>query len=68
MSSKRRELESPDDLMQRIDQASKVVPLGQLGLSPQCGFASTAAGNPLTLEDQEAKLRLVVDVARRVWS
>ena len=68
VSSKRRELESPDDLMQRIDQASKVVPLGQLGLSPQCGFASTAAGNPLTLEDQEAKLRLVVDVARRVWS
>ena len=54
--------------MQRIDQASKVVPLGQLGLSPQCGFASTAAGNPLTLEDQEAKLRLVVDVARHVWS
>ncbi len=68
VSSKRPELESPDALMQRIDQASKVAPLEQLGLSPQCGFASTAGGNPLSLEDQEAKLRLVVDVAHRIWS
>ncbi len=68
VSSKSPELETPDALMQRIDQASKVAPLEQLGLSPQCGFASTAGGNPLTLEGQEAKLRLVVEVARRVWS
>ena len=67
VSSKSPELESPEALMQRIDQASKAAPLDQLGLSPQCGFASTAGGNPLTIEDQEAKLRLVVEVAQRVW-
>jgi 5-methyltetrahydropteroyltriglutamate--homocysteine methyltransferase len=43
-------------------------PLERLALSPQCGFASTARGNPLTSTDQEKKLRLVVEVARKVWN
>ncbi len=43
------------------------MPKEQLCLSPQCGFASTVAGNPVTLEDEEKKLKLIVDVAKRVW-
>jgi 5-methyltetrahydropteroyltriglutamate--homocysteine methyltransferase len=60
-------LENPDDLKRRIDEASKLVPLDQLGISPQCGFSSTVLGNKLTVDDQIAKLKLVVDVARDVW-
>ena len=56
-----------DDLKRRIDAAAKYVPLDQLCLSPQCGFASTAEGNLLTVDDQIAKLRLVVETAREVW-
>jgi 5-methyltetrahydropteroyltriglutamate--homocysteine methyltransferase len=54
-------------LKRRIDEASKHVSLDQLGISPQCDFASTVLGNKLTMEDQTAKLRLVVQVAREVW-
>ncbi len=60
-------LESKDDLKRRIDEASKYVPLERLALSPQCGFASTIEGNPLTEEDEKRKLRLVVETAREVW-
>ena len=60
-------LESPDDLKRRIDEASELVPLDQLGVSPQCGFSSTVLGNKLTIEDQFTKLRLVAQVAREVW-
>ena len=60
-------LERVDDLKRRIDEASKPVPLDQLGISPQCGFSSTVLGNKLTMEDQIAKLKLVVQVAREVW-
>jgi 5-methyltetrahydropteroyltriglutamate--homocysteine methyltransferase len=67
VSSKVPELEKKDDLKRRIDAAAKYVPLDQLCVSPQCGFASTAEGNLLTLEDQIAKLRLVVETAREVW-
>lgn len=67
VSTKTATLESPDMLVRRIEQAAGYIGIDRLGLSPQCGFASTAAGNPLTQVDQEAKLRLVVDVARRVW-
>jgi 5-methyltetrahydropteroyltriglutamate--homocysteine methyltransferase len=52
---------------QRIHEASQYVPLERLALSPQCGFNSALAGNPLTPAEQEAKLRLVTQVARRVW-
>lgn len=60
-------LEDPNDLKRRIDEAAKLVPLDQLGISPQCGFSSTVLGNKLTVDDQIAKLKLVVDVARDVW-
>ncbi len=68
VSTKSPVLESADDLCRRIDEAGRFVPLERLALSPQCGFASTAPGNPLTPADQEKKLRLVVEVARKVWS
>jgi 5-methyltetrahydropteroyltriglutamate--homocysteine methyltransferase len=67
VTTKTGELEKPDDLKRRIDEASKLVPLDQLGISPQCGFSSTVLGNKLTVEDQIAKLKLVVQVAREVW-
>jgi 5-methyltetrahydropteroyltriglutamate--homocysteine methyltransferase len=67
VSSKSGELEKPDDLKRRIDEASKLVPLDQLGISPQCGFSSTVLGNKLTIDDQIAKLQLVVQVAKDVW-
>lgn len=60
-------LENPDDLKRRIDEAAKVAPIDQLGIAPQCGFSSTVLGNKLTVEDQFAKLRLIVKVARDVW-
>jgi len=68
ISSKRPELESSDAIARRVDEASKHVPLDRLALSPQCGFASTAEGNLLTEDEQWAKLRLVVETARRVWA
>lgn len=61
------QLEKADDLMRRIDEASRLVPLEDLALSPQCGFASTVEGNIITPEDQWRKLDRVVEVARRVW-
>jgi methionine synthase II (cobalamin-independent) len=67
VSSKTPELESRDDLLRSIDEAASYVPVERLGLSPQCGFASTAAGNPLTEDDQRRKLALVVEVAQEVW-
>ena len=51
----------------RIREAARYVPLERLAVSPQCGFASGEAGNPLTPEQQEAKLRRVAEVAHRVW-
>jgi 5-methyltetrahydropteroyltriglutamate--homocysteine methyltransferase len=68
VSSKVPRLEDPKDLVKRIEEASRYVPLENLALSPQCGFASTAEGNLLTEDHQWAKLKLVVDTARRVWN
>jgi methionine synthase II (cobalamin-independent) len=67
ISSKRAKLESGDVLVQRINEAAKIVPLDRLALSPQCGFASTMEGNLLSEDQQWAKLQLVVETARRVW-
>jgi len=67
VSSKHGALETKDELKRRIDEASHYIPLDQLALSPQCGFSSTVEGNLLGIEDQYAKLRLVVEVAREVW-
>jgi 5-methyltetrahydropteroyltriglutamate--homocysteine methyltransferase len=67
VTTKRGELERKDDLKRRIEEASQHVPLDQLCLSPQCGFSSTVDGNDLTIDEQIAKLRLVVEVADDVW-
>ncbi len=67
ISSKTPQLESADALRMRIDEAAKHMDLSRLGISPQCGFASTVGGNPVTEADEEAKLRLVVDTAKAVW-
>jgi 5-methyltetrahydropteroyltriglutamate--homocysteine methyltransferase len=67
VTTKSGNLESKDELKRRIDQAANFAPLDQLCLSPQCGFASTSEGNLLTIDEQFAKLKLIVDVAREVW-
>jgi 5-methyltetrahydropteroyltriglutamate--homocysteine methyltransferase len=67
VSSKSAALEDQESLSRRIEEASRVLPLDQLALSTQCGFASVAGGNVLTEDQQWAKLELVVDTAARVW-
>lgn len=67
VSSKVPQLESIDFLRSRIDEASRHIDPAQLGISPQCGFASTVAGNPVTESDETAKLARCVEVARMVW-
>jgi 5-methyltetrahydropteroyltriglutamate--homocysteine methyltransferase len=67
VTTKSGELEDPDDLKRRIDQAAKYVPLDQLALSGQCGFSSTVEGNTLSYDQQVAKLRLIVNTAHDVW-
>jgi 5-methyltetrahydropteroyltriglutamate--homocysteine methyltransferase len=67
ISSKVPELESQDILLRRIDEAARYVPAENLALSPQCGFASTAKGNLLTIDEQRRKLDLVVATASRAW-
>lgn len=67
VSSKLPELESKDELLRRIEEASRYVPLENLALSPQCGFASTMEGNLLTEDEQWRKLRLVAETARLAW-
>jgi methionine synthase II (cobalamin-independent) len=67
VTSKSGTLEKKDDIKRRIDEATKYVPLEQLCLSPQCGFASTEEGNVLAEEEQWAKLRMIVELANEVW-
>jgi len=67
VTTKEPALESQSGLRKRIEEAAKFVPLENLALSPQCGFASVAAGNLLTVDEQWKKLELVVDTARKVW-
>ena len=67
VTSKSGTLESKDELKRRLDEASRFVSLEQICLSPQCGFSSTVDGNALTLDEQLAKLRLIVETAREVW-
>jgi 5-methyltetrahydropteroyltriglutamate--homocysteine methyltransferase len=67
VTTKKPALERKDDLKRRIEAATRYIPLERLALSPQCGFASTEAGNLLTPADQAAKLHLVAEVAREVW-
>ncbi len=67
ITTKEPQLESQGEVRRRIDEAAKFVPLENLALSPQCGFASVAAGNLLSADEQWKKLELVVDTARKVW-
>jgi 5-methyltetrahydropteroyltriglutamate--homocysteine methyltransferase len=67
VTSKKRTLEQKDDLKRRLDQASRFISLEQVCLSPQCGFSSTIDGNALTVDEEIAKLRLVVETAQEVW-
>jgi 5-methyltetrahydropteroyltriglutamate--homocysteine methyltransferase len=67
VSTKLGRLEAADDLVRLIEQAAKFVPLENLALSPQCGFASMAEGNVISEDEQWRKMALVVEVARRVW-
>jgi 5-methyltetrahydropteroyltriglutamate--homocysteine methyltransferase len=67
ISTKVPDLESEDSILRRIEEASKYVPVEQLALSPQCGFASVKEGNLLSFDDQRRKLELVVKIASKVW-
>jgi 5-methyltetrahydropteroyltriglutamate--homocysteine methyltransferase len=67
ITSKTGVLENKDDIKRRIDEATRYVPLEQLALSPQCGFASSAEGNSISWDDQRRKLELVVEIANEVW-
>ena len=67
VSTKFSEMEDVDQLLRRIDEAAKYVSADQLAISPQCGFASVAAGNRISVDDQRRKLELVVETARRAW-
>jgi 5-methyltetrahydropteroyltriglutamate--homocysteine methyltransferase len=67
VSSKMPQLERIDDLKRRTDDAAGFIDLVRLAISPQCGFASTMGGNPVTEADERAKLKLCVDAARAIW-
>ena len=67
ISTKTSELERRDELMRRIADAGRYVANDQMAVSPQCGFASVDTGNPMSAETQEAKLRLVVELAEAIW-
>ena len=67
VSTKTPALERKDELKRKVEAAAKYVPMENLSLSPQCGFASHQHGSPLTFADQEAKLKLVVQTAKEIW-
>ena len=67
VSSKLRALEPKDELKARIEEAAKYMPVDQMALSPQCGFSSTVHGNDISVEDEKAKIRLVVETADEIW-
>jgi 5-methyltetrahydropteroyltriglutamate--homocysteine methyltransferase len=60
-------MEDIDDLKRKFDEASKYADINQLGIAPQCGFASTEEGNEITADDQWRKLELVVKTAEVIW-
>jgi len=67
VSSKTPQLEAKDVLQRRTEEAARYLDLANLAISPQCGFASTMGGNPVTEADERAKLRLCVDAAHAIW-
>jgi 5-methyltetrahydropteroyltriglutamate--homocysteine methyltransferase len=68
VTTKHGRLEDRATLVRRVDEATRYVPLEHLAISPQCGFASVVEGNIITDNDQWAKLQLIVDVSREVWT
>jgi len=68
VSTKDASMEKQDDLLRRIDEAAKYMPMENLTLSPQCGFASMAAGNIMTEDQQWRKMDLVMETAQKAWS
>ena len=68
ISTKRLQMEAPEDLVRRITKANRFVPLERLALSPQCGFASSIVGNGLSIDDERRKLERVCEIARRIWT
>ena len=68
LTTKHGELESKDAIKRRVDEASRYVPMEQLCLSPQCGFASAVQGNLLSEDDQQRKLAMVVELGDEIWS
>jgi 5-methyltetrahydropteroyltriglutamate--homocysteine methyltransferase len=67
ITTKKPGLESPELIKQRVTEATRYVAMERLGLSPQCGFASSFIGNKISFEDQRRKLDLVVTAARSLW-
>jgi 5-methyltetrahydropteroyltriglutamate--homocysteine methyltransferase len=67
ITTKKPELESLEFLTQRVTEASRYIPMERLGLSPQCGFASSIIGNKISSEEQRNKLELVVKTAQALW-
>ncbi|RYD50546.1 MAG: hypothetical protein EOP60_11445, partial [Sphingomonadales bacterium] len=67
VTTKLADMETADDVKSRVAEAAKFMPLDQMALSPQCGFSSTVHGNDIAMEQQSAKMQLVIDVARDVW-
>ncbi len=67
VSTKTPKLENPDDIRRRVNEAATYVPIENLALTGQCGFASVAVGNELTWDDQRRKLDLIVATAHRIW-
>lgn len=67
VTTKSPQLEDAGALKRRIDEAAGFAPLDNLAISPQCGFSSTVAGNPVTIDDERRKLELLVKVAHDVW-
>ncbi|MND02237.1 5-methyltetrahydropteroyltriglutamate--homocysteine methyltransferase [compost metagenome] len=67
ISTKTPETPSSDDLVRRVEAAARFVTVERLAVSPQCGFASSVGGNPVTVDDERRKLGAVAEVARRVW-
>jgi 5-methyltetrahydropteroyltriglutamate--homocysteine methyltransferase len=68
INTKTPQLQSRDELVERIQQATQFVPAERLALSPQCGFSTSIVGNRISMEDQALKLRLLVDTARSFWA
>lgn len=66
-TTKELSLEAQDDLLRRIEDSARYLPIENLALSPQCGFATQAQGNPLSMDDQRQKFKLIVETERKVW-